>query len=66
MMSRKDYIAIAQAFSAELSAFEQDNSDHLFMRLVEAVGRVFLRDNPRFDYERFRAACTARRVKNEK
>ena len=63
MMSRKDYIAIAQAFSAEIGAFEQENSGHIFTRLVEAVGRVFLRDNPRFDYERFRAACYGKKDK---
>jgi hypothetical protein len=52
MMSRKDYITIAEAVAG---ALEMGASDYEL--LVERLSDVFERDNPKFDRERFEQAC---------
>jgi hypothetical protein len=46
-MSRKDYVAIAEAL----------NSASATQEVIYSVGRVLLADNPRFDWSRFIKAC---------
>ena len=53
MMSRKDYIAIAEAIVP--CGVEMGASDYEL--LVERLSAVFERDNPSFDRERFEQAC---------
>ena len=53
MMTRKDYIAIAEAVAP--CGLEMGASDYEL--LVERLSAVFERDNPSFDRERFEQAC---------
>lgn len=59
-MTRKDYVALAEAIAGE---FPIDSGDQLQVRLadwrgmVTAIANVLGKDNPRFDRERFRRAC---------
>lgn len=57
MMSRKDYIAIAEAVAG---ALEMGASDYEL--LVDRLSAVFERDNPSFDRERFELACGFQRI----
>ena len=55
MMSRKDYIAIAQIISKlDLASFNRE-------ALVTGLIPLFAADNPLFDPEKFRAACEHKR-----
>ena len=54
-MTRKDYIAIAEAVRYSLDPSEEGMLDGPL--LVERLVRVFAEDNPRFDPSRFREAC---------
>ena len=50
-MSRKDYVAIAEAVSSTIT------SDLDRYKLVAKLGKIFEADNARFDYLRFSEAC---------
>ena len=55
MMTRKQYIAVAKALNAiELNHIEQ--IPFLRHTVVDALCRVFKKDNPRFDADRFKEA----------
>lgn len=53
MMSRKDYIAIAEAIAP--SSLEMGLSEYEL--LVDRLSAVFERDNPNFDRQRWELAC---------
>jgi hypothetical protein len=53
-MSKKDYIAVAHAFS---DAMEETNDDRALRVVANRLCGVFRRDNPRFDADRFLRAC---------
>lgn len=50
-MSRKDYVAIAEAISSTITSNLDRN------KLAAKLGVIFEADNPRFDYLRFMKAC---------
>lgn len=56
VMTRKDYRKIAGAIRA---AREVNNANAVMdvMAVIEAICNVLARDNPRFDREKFLAAC---------
>lgn len=63
-MTKKDYIAIAQEFANQHSenalnqALGSANTPYrAVVRLANRVADVLAADNPRFDRERFLAAC---------
>jgi len=58
MMSRKDYIAIAEAIVP--CGLEMGASDYEL--LVDRLSAVFERDNPQFDRERWELACGFQRI----
>ncbi len=56
-MSKKDYVAISDAINDVLL---RDNLDPLTITIVSvALAEVFLKDNPRFQYQTFMQACYA-------
>jgi hypothetical protein len=70
MMTRKDYIKLAQAFRDELEHVDftgdEDNDAEAVItrratvaRLVQRISAVLQADNPRFDPERFERAAYA-------
>ena len=63
-MTRKDYILIAQGFKDAREGYHPSSSDDMNMGIeigIETAARLtalrLLRDNPRFDRERFLKAC---------
>lgn len=56
-MSKKDYIAIANAINAVM--WEDKADPATVTSLVTRFAAIFAKDNPRFDAQRFFAACTA-------
>lgn len=63
-MSKKDYKRIAEAFAKEwkLTKCADESSGAVFQRfmfdrLVYRVASVLMRDNPKFDLEKFKSAC---------
>ena len=58
-MTRKDYVLIAEAMrEARLWIADQTpNAVAAWMIAVKALATALHRDNPRFDRERFYAAC---------
>lgn len=56
-MTRKDYVALAEAFRAVTTEPWTDGED-TWVRCLEAVADVLAADNPRFDRERFLAAAS--------
>lgn len=59
MMTRKDYVAIAKAIASVRDP--NDNLDEVVTAslIAEKIANVCAADNPRFDRERFIAACSA-------
>jgi hypothetical protein len=54
MMTRKDYVAVAEI----LSSYKESFVDHFwFEDLVEDFSGMFAEDNPNFKHEVFREAC---------
>ena len=53
IVSKKNYIAFAKMFAEHRDTM----SDNAFNNLLADVCSVFKQDNPRFDSERFIAAC---------
>ena len=54
MMTRKDYVAVAEI----LSSFKNLIADQFtFEHLVDEFADMFSADNPNFKYEKFREAC---------
>lgn len=58
-MSRKDYVAIAAAVSAQYDRPNPRHADYrnALDRVTLALADTFARDNPRFDKSRFLRAC---------
>ena len=57
-MTRKDYIAIAEAFRVQQPRPLWSASRHAqYTQDVRAIAEVLAADNPRFDYVRFYAAA---------
>jgi hypothetical protein len=52
--TRKTFISV----SSILNEFAQDIDEVIFLDLIEAFGDLFFEDNPNFDFEKFREACT--------
>lgn len=54
MMTRKDYVAVAEI----LSSFKNLIADQFtFEDLVDEFADMFSADNPNFKYDKFREAC---------
>lgn len=59
-MSRKDYEALAEAIRAIRPEGKISKADNQWYSTIDALCVVLGRDNPRFDEDRFRAACYRR------
>ena len=57
-MTRKDYVKIAEAVKDSTSVDVGDRNVVDKKALVWNLCKVFEQDNPRFDWGRFRDACT--------
>ena len=57
-MTRKDYVAIAEAFKMEKPDGTTE-SIYQWRYDVQAIARVLKEDNVNFDYDRFYTACDA-------
>ena len=53
MMTRKDYVRVAE----NLSSYKDLIDEFTFEDLVDDFGAFFAEDNPRFDAQRFLDAC---------
>ena len=53
MLSRKNYVAVAKILRDHHSDALNGEVD----RIVDDLAEYFAQDNPRFDSDRFRAAC---------
>lgn len=53
MMTRKDYVAVAEI----LSSYKDLCDEFTFEDLVEDFSVFFAEDNPNFKHEKFREAC---------
>jgi len=60
-MTRKDYVAIAEALSSAKSPEDVDvftpTCEEMRQDIIGRISRVFQADNPRFDHDRFYTAC---------
>jgi len=57
-MTKKDYKAIAEVIERHAIGSEAEGESILHVgEFVKALSSVLRADNPRFDAERFRAAC---------
>ena len=56
-MTKKDYIAIADAIKTTM--WEDKADPATLVALIARLATAFAQDNPRFDAQRFFAACTA-------
>lgn len=56
-MTKKNYIAIANAINATM--WEDKADPATITALIARFAAIFAEDNPRFDAQRFFAACTA-------
>ena len=59
-MTRKNYLAIAQAFAVHRpieGPIGHNQAQNTWVALQKEIGDVFETDNPNFDRERFYAAC---------
>ena len=54
MMTRKDYVAVAEILSSYKDLM---NDNFLFEDLVEDFSSFFSEDNPNFKFDKFREAC---------
>lgn len=56
MMTRKDYVAVAEILSDFKSGI---NNQIVFEDLVDEFADLFSADNPNFKYDKFREACAS-------
>ncbi len=56
-MSRKDYVAIAEAIRAETDEWSSREQANAVYFVAKRLARKFQQDNNRFDTSRFMAAC---------
>ena len=56
-MTRKDYVAIARALNEQVSFVTTENARYVLAAVMQHTADVFAADNPRFDRDRFMAAC---------
>jgi len=56
-MTRRDYVAIAAALAAERACWTKADGIFALTSAANRIADVMSRDNPRFDRERFLAAC---------
>lgn len=54
MMTRKDYVAVAEI----LNAFKDEIETLTFEDLIDEFSNMFQTDNPNFKFDKFYAACT--------
>jgi hypothetical protein len=54
MMTRKDYVAVAEIISSYKDLI---GDEFLFEDLVEDFSSFFAEDNPNFKFDKFREAC---------
>ena len=54
MMTRKDYVVVAQILSSYKDLIGDEFTYH---DLVDDFAAMFAEDNPRFDFNRFISAC---------
>jgi hypothetical protein len=59
-MTRKDYVAIADALASVMSMSQHVNEQETVRWVAEHLCDVFVADNARFDREKFLAACEAK------
>ena len=59
--SRQDYKLVADIISGAMSIFPGIRNNTVLVHLAAAFAKKFAEDNPRFDMERFDAACTVPR-----
>jgi hypothetical protein len=55
MMSRKDYITVADILAENRNSMDRET----FQNLIEDFSDFFLKDNPNFSPNRFELACYA-------
>ena len=61
MMTRKDYVAVAEI----LSSFKDLIGDEFtYQDLVDEFGDLFSADNPNFKFDKFREACNEQNYNN--
>lgn len=60
-MTKKDYIAIAGVIRDTVTTPSQEIHDETLYALIGGLCKVFANDNPRFDQDRFVAACLENR-----
>ena len=53
MMTKKDYIKVADILSRHYKEAETPAHQEAVKRLAKELARFFAADNPRFDYDRF-------------
>ncbi len=53
MMTRKDYVATANILKDFFDPNARDNQNAVIIELVNDFSEMFLKDNPRFDRNRF-------------
>lgn len=56
-MTKKDYIALAAALKAEVDGSDNDYRTAGIEAAAKAMASVLRADNPRFDRDKFLAAC---------
>ncbi len=59
-MTRKDYVALAESISrarGKVAVFRAPSADTVFSFITEEIALDLASDNPRFDRDRFMAAC---------
>ena len=54
-MTRKDYVAIADALRS--SQIYEPTARHQWTKTRDRIADAFEQDNPRFDHDRFYTAC---------
>lgn len=57
-MTKKDYIAIAEAIRVADDSCDMDNASHTGVYIAAtSITKVMAADNPRFDRDKFLKAC---------
>ena len=61
-MTRKDYVAIAQAINDEIRPYSEHAIQSTVYNIIDNLCDTFQEDNPRFDRARFLEACGDKRT----
>lgn len=65
-MTRKDYVKIADAIKGALDTCKSQDERLGVAKAIGSISGALALDNPRFDNDRFIAACFGDDIKNEK